>query len=227
MEPQAAARWHWLRLFCSSQRCARDLPLALYAADGVLPAHSQLLVCGVETTVWKRSRRSYIEPSTIHRRQTRERLFCVLFASAALPNPCLHFKERLERLYASVHPRRMRLALISDEREQHRVSSDLALVRLVEPAALSHTAVEEALRGDRHVLLVTSEQVDPETHASSASERVSATAATLRMVPISGHLTRNELVEDDACRVIQRARSRCAGILQFPHVPGILCRGRE
>lgn len=170
--------------------------LALYAADGALPAHSQLLVCGMETT--------YEEVEAFLHRAfhadecplMRGRLFCVLRLGGLTESLYLHFKERLERLYASVHPRRMRIALISDEREQHRVSSDLvALVRQVEPVPLAHAAVEEALRGDRHLMLVTSERSGlGKTRLIRAKAR-ERNCRNLRVVPISGHMTRNELVE--------------------------------
>mmetsp|Transcript_16892 Transcript_16892/g.40381 ORF Transcript_16892/g.40381 Transcript_16892/m.40381 type:complete len:3239 (-) Transcript_16892:1608-11324(-) len=177
--------------------------LALYAAEGVLPAHCQLLFCSAETmheeieAFLHRAFHSY--ESTL----TQDRLFCVLRIGALTEALYLYLKKRLEQLYDTVLPRLVRLVLICDEREQHRISSDLtSLVKEVEPAALDHQNIRKILLGQRDVVVVSSSRAGL---GKTRWIKAQAHGKTLRMVPIAGHTTRTELVSnllsimDDRC----------------------------
>lgn len=169
--------------------------LSLFHADGVIPSHCQLLFAGADTSIEEIDaflhRAFYADVCAL----TRERLFCVLRISALPEAQYLHFKRRLERLYEMVHPRRVRLALVCDEHDQHRISSDLSsFVHEVEPPALPPAAFVEALRAERHVSVVSSDRAGlgkTRKMRQMASER---RCRNLRSVPISGHMTRSEFV---------------------------------
>ena len=173
--------------------------LALYAVDGELPAHCQLLFCGSGTTQEEIAaflhRAFHAEECDL----TRGKLLCVLRIGELSESLYLHFKQRLERLYETVRyqtGRTVRLALVCDEREQHRISSDFAtFVKEVEPQVLPRPQVEEALRGQRHVVVVTSERAGLGKTRTIDALAQGRACRRLRTVAISGLTTRGELVD--------------------------------
>lgn len=172
---------------------ALDTCLTLHAADGQMPAHCQLLFCSDETSTEDLD-------AFLHRAfhadecpLLRERLFCVLHIGALPEVQHLYFKCQLERLYETVHPRRVRLALICDDLDQVRVSSDLAsFIREIEVPPGDD--LEEVLNGICQVSVVSSHRAGlGKTHAIVA-QAAARHCRNMHSVYISGSMSRNEFV---------------------------------
>ena len=168
--------------------------LAVYATDGELPSRSQLLFCSVDTTCEELDaflfRAFHANMSIL----MRGRLFCILYVGALPEVIFLYLKERMQSLYQRVRPRCVRLALLCEEAEQHRIGSGLSnFIKTLE--SLANEEIAQVLQSDCHVVIVTSD------HAGlGKTTRIKALAReqscqNLCSVTVSGLTTRAEFVD--------------------------------
>lgn len=174
--------------------------LSLYAIDGELPEHCQVFFCSADTT--HEEVQAFLHRA-FHSEECplmRGKLFCILRIGELSESVYIHLRQSIERFYETVRyqaGRTVRLVLICNEYEQHRVSNEFAtFVREVEiPQILQPNEIKEAIRGQRHIVVVTSERAGlgkTQTITALARERK---CALMRTVLISGHTTRDELVK--------------------------------
>jgi hypothetical protein len=183
----------------ATSRCSNMLEtcLALYAADGEMPEHAQLLFCRADTS------REEID-AFLHRAFHADqcalvsgRLFCAIRISALTQATYLYLKERVQRLYDTTNPKHFRIALLCEEAERRRVWSDLmAFEPRCEIEPLTAAAMKEVLAGARHVVVVHSTRAGLGKTQRIHQLKQHRRCQQLRTVAISGLISREELVRE-------------------------------